>query len=838
MLDRQKRSPYAFLRPQSSELEDGVQVVRGQQNLSFYDAGESARHTTESVTFKPDVDTSAGLGEFLSRPVAINSFSWAEGSTTPLQANFRPWTLFFNTPSIKNKLSNFARLRCKLHLRFVVNASPFYYGAMRVNYCPIDGGDRDTYVTPGDQIKFSQMPGDFLYPADMSSFEMELPFLWPQSWLDIGDIASFTRMGRLTYLLYSTLRSANGATSSNVNITCYAWASEVELAGLTSGLALQGDEYDTEGLISGPATAIANVAGKLKSAPIIGDMARATEMGAKLVGGVASLFGYSNPPVVHDAQPFFPKSFHGFATTEIGVPLDKLTIDPKNEVTVDKTVTGAPSRDELVISDMAARKCFVTGTLWTDAYAPGTQLIVVPVTPRCYQSTAATSQNLIHQTPSALVASMFSQWRGSMIYTLRFVKSRYHTGRVQISWDPDQVPGTNSETTTVTRIVDLQTETEVEFVIPYKAQTPWLQTTGFPTNWAITPAGAITYNEFAHNGAIKVTVLNELTGPSSSQQIDILVFQRAGPDIQFAVPNDLPSTYSFLSIQSDNYDDTSVSQLTDVAPIAVAPTVVAVTTGETIASLRTILHRSSLHHIGYMGDAGNNPAAFPLRQLYQHVNYIPRFPTDIGFTQNGVNQALSLVPSTAQYQYGPMHPLNWITNCFAGYRGGIVHHYNIVANGQALPDSLSAVRDPRTHILFPGTRAPNRYSQGNGTIYGNELSSFTQLNIGGTTIIPSGQRGMGLTNTNTQSALSVITPQYSRWKFRPAYVVGRDTIGSGNEIESVRVNVMSRGGMSTAATDDGWPVLYVYMAGAVDFDPIFFIAVPTMYEFSRRTPVT
>lgn len=811
-----------------------MQVVRGQQNLSFYDAGESARHTTESVTFKPDVDSSAGLGEFLSRPVAINSFSWAEGSTTPLQANYRPWQLFFNTTSIKNKLSNFARLRCKLHLRFVVNASPFYYGAMRVNYCPIDGGQRDVYVTPGDQIKFSQMPGDFLYPADMTSFEMELPFLWPQSWLDIGDNSSFAKMGQITYLLYSTLRSANGTTSSNVNITCYAWASDVELAGLTSGLALQGDEYDTQGLISGPATAIANVAGKLKSAPIIGDMARATEMGAKLVGGVASLFGYSNPPVVHDAQPFFPKSFHGFATTEIGVPLDKLTIDPKNEVTVDKTVTGAPSRDELVISDLAARKTFLTGTLWTDAYTPGTQLMVVPVTPRYFQQTSATNQALIHQTPSCLVAAMFSQWRGSMIYTLKFVKTRYHTGRVQISWDPDQVPGTNSETTTVTRIVDLQTETEVEFVIPFKAQTPWLRTTGYATNWAITTGGTITYNDLDHNGAFKVTVLNELTGPSSAQQIDILVFQRAGPDIQFSVPNDLPPTYSFLSVQAETIEDGQVDQLANVAPIALAPTVAAVTTGETIASVRTLLHRSSLHHIGYLGNA-NLSGNFQAKGAYVHVNYVPRFPTDIGFSANGINLATTLVPNSGQYQFGPMHPLNWITNCFAGYRGGIVHHYNVVANGQPLPDALYAVRDPRTHIIGSGAAA-NRFSILNTTSQPSTLSARTQQTQSGVLIIPSGQRGMGLTNANTQSALSVITPQYSRWKFRPAYTQGRDTLGSSDEIESVRVSAICRGGMTGVSTDEGWPILSVYMAGAVDFDPIFFIAVPTMYTFATRNP--
>jgi hypothetical protein len=133
-------------------------------------------------------------------------------------------------------------------------------------------------------------------------------------------------------------------------VTCYAWATDVELAGLTSGLVLQGDEYDKAGPISGPATAIASVASKLTDTPIIGSLARATEIGARAVGGIASLFGYSNPPVLNDVMPYQPKAFHSFAAVETGVPMDKLTLDPKNEITVDKSVTGAKPDDELVIS--------------------------------------------------------------------------------------------------------------------------------------------------------------------------------------------------------------------------------------------------------------------------------------------------------------------------------------------------------------------------------------------------------------------------------------------------------------------------------------------------------
>jgi len=586
---------------------------------------------------------------------------------------------------------------------------PHFIMVLSVCYCPVDATFRD--VEEGqelDRIKFSQMPGDFIYPQDMTSFEMELPFLNPDSWIDTVDTEEFTRMGRVTYLLYTTLLSANGAVSSNVNVSCYAWATDVELAGLTTGLAIQADEYEKPGIISGPATAVADVAAKLTDAPVIGPFARATEIGARAVGGIASLFGYSNPPVINDAMPYMPKAFHGLSSVETGVPLDKLSLDPKNEITVDKTVTGAKKDDELVVTHFCGRKTYVIRTPMTEANAPGTQLLRLPVTPRNYRQALNTSGNKIQHTPAAHVACMFSQWRGSMIYTFKFVKSRYQTGRVQISWDPNTVPLTNAETTTMTRIVDLQYETEVEFAIPYKASRPWLRTTGYANNWAVTSDGTITFDSQAHNGVIRMTVLNELTGPSASSVIDILVFARGGSDLEFAEPNE-PPQWSFLNVQSEEV----VEQLVDVGSENRPLGTNAITVGETIASLRTLLHRANFHHRSLLGNPYSADGVFFTNGLKNLVNFIPRFPTGYGFTPDGVNYATQILAPNGkvQFQYSPNTTLNWLGNCFVGYRGGIVHHFNVISNGQPRVESLTVERDPRTHILDnPPRQAINRFT--------------------------------------------------------------------------------------------------------------------------------
>jgi hypothetical protein len=831
-LQEKPQSFFSFLSVQSEELEDGTAQLQQQENLVFADAGMGEYVSAPSLSYRPDVDKAAGLGSFLSRPVLIDEFSWTEGDTLVPQRSYQPWDLYFNTASIKRKLENYARIRAKLHLKFVVNASPFYYGAMRVCYCPIDAAVRSVYHSAGDQIKFSQMPGGFIYPQDMTSFELELPFLVPHAWLDITDRSEFQTMGDVDYILYSVLRSANGATGQNVTISCYAWASDVELAGLTTGLAMQADEYDSAGPISGPATAIANVASKLSSAPVIGSLARATEIGARTIGGIASLFGYSNPPVIDDVQAFAPKAFHSFASVETGVPMDKLTIDPKNEVTVDKTVTGASSDDELVISHFAGRRSFLTGCAWTDAYTPGTQLFRFPVTPRNWDTHAGVGQAYLNETPASHLGAMFSQWRGGMEYTLKFVKTRYHTGRVAISWDPCQASSGDFSSTTMTRIVDLQMETEVTFVIPYKAQDPWLKTNNIASNWAITPAGTVFVDSDSFNGYVRVTVLNELTGPANTQTIDVLLFCNGAKDLSFSVPNELP-LWSFLAAQSETVDDV----LAPIAAITIPADTNAVTVGETIASLRTLLHRTNFYHREYMGNPYSASGVFYTSGLATLVNYIPRFPTDFGYSVWGVNYGLSLGSVKTPFQYSPNTTLGWVTNCFAGYRGGIVHQYNVIDGGKDIVDSLTAERDPRNHLLDVRPRqAINRFTL--------LTTSSVPSGLARTTITTSfavnrgtwGQRGMAITNANTQSALSVVTPQYSKWKFRPAYGTNRDLYDGKGEVESIKLTATVKGGMPSTILDDGWPVVDIYVAGGVDFDPIFFICVPTLFSYTTVVP--
>lgn len=822
---------------QSEELAEGTLKARTQENLKFVDAGMKETIMAPGLgPFSPDSDEGARLGNFLSRPVEIDSYNWT-GASTGVVRDLHPWTLYFSDPAVKRKLDNYKLLRCKLHLKFVVNASPFYYGSMRACYNPLDSG-LDDFLVQASQIKLSQTPGVYLEPAVMTSSEMQLPFVWPNSWLDVASEQEFYKMGRLQYIVYSGLRSANGVGAPSVRITLYAWAEDVELAGLTSASSLQSDEYVKVGPISGPASAVADVASRLGDVPVIGPFATATAIGANAVAGVARLFGFSNPPVISDVMPYAPKAFHSFSSVDTSVPMDKLALDPKNEVTVDNSVTGAGDDDPLLLQPLLERESFVQGTGWSDASAPGTILWSAPVTPIIVDQSVVSGVNVVkHYTPAAYFGKMFRFWRGGMTYRFRFIKSRYHTGRVQIVWDPHGLPGADFATTTNSRIVDVQVEDEVVITIPYKQSAAWLKTTEILNNYSNGPAPLLTYDPLAHNGYIQVRVLNTLTGPATAQNLDILVYASMSPDAEMSVPNKLPGNLSMFQIQSAEVE---VEDITGSATTHVTPGVSLVTVGESVSSLRTLLHRSSFVQQEVVGDPKTGASTYVLDGHQTNCNYFPRIPRLQGYDSFfGTSWGSRVVGSNASpYNYTTTHPIPWVINCFAGYRGSVVHHFNVETNGTELASYISAERDDRTWILNGLINARNRFTT--TQVPGNP-SALARFAVNSTSSIDhrvGGQRGMALTNSATQTAMSVVSPQYSAWRFRPAFEPIRDLYpadtGRG-ELESVRLDVALR--RTVVGSNSAWPLVSHYVAAGVDFNPVYFVCTPTLFTYNYAPSV-
>lgn len=790
------------------------------ENIVFHDAAISDKVVLGSLDgdYDQDGDSAAQLGEFLKRPVRIANYAWSQGGG--FAQSITPWSLYFSDTFIRRKLENYGKIRCKLHLKFLINASPFHYGSVRACYFPL-GDARSTFVSSGDLLPFSQTPGVYIEPQNMTSAEMVLPFVWQHNWLEITKLTDFQRMGTLNLQEYAALQSANGATSG-CSILIYAWAEDVELMGPTTIGSLQSDEYAvTNGVISEPATAIANIASKVKNVPFIGDFAMATEIGARAVGGIAKLFGYSNPPVIEDVQPFQSKTFHAFANVETRMPIDKLCIDPKNEVSVSPHISGVEEEDPLVITDLVTRESYVNGFTWTGAQATDTLLWSAVVNPHY----AFLNGGYRTMPPMTYLSPNFRFWRGSIIFKFKFIKTRFHKGRVLISWDPngDITGNPDTETITFSRVVDLEQEEEVEFAVPYKATSPMLEVVPFGSFPATNSTAAVpgyVYDSRWYNGTITMRIQTSLTGPTTSTNINVLTYVKAGDDFEFAAPQQ-------LTIGTTTRDPAGIVQSEEVISqdvLSKQDKLALITTGETICSMRPLMHRT---HFSGLFCAGKYAGTYGLQVATNHFYPVPpgvgrtTMSSQIGYARAAVD--------TYNYNFVANNPIDWMLDAFVGYRGSMVLHANPVAQGNNVVQvgSLSAAR------------YYNSITHNSNTVDTIVLSASVDDAISRFGILsgpPLTGAGLSLTNPATQAALSVNVPQYIPYRFNVAFHTQRGTNRKTNAL--FNDNILVRTVFNTNAvvlSEESWPVLEIYQSAGVDFAPFMFLCTPRVWETALPT---
>lgn len=355
--------------------------------------------------------------------------------------------------SVKYKLNNFAFIQCTLKLKIMINASPFYYGSMGAFYQPLPNFTPSTIISSASTQSFiprSQRPCVWLNPQHNEGAVMSLPFFWLKNWLNAQSAGDMTNMGTLDFVNYTTLQSANGVTGTGVSVSVYAWAEDVKLSGPSIGLAVQADTMEVQadeygqGPVSRVSSAVSKVAGRLKTVPVIGQFATATELGASAVSTVAKLFGFTNVPVIEDTVSMRSDPFPKLATTEIGYPIEKLTIDSKNELTIDGSALGLPPGDEMAISTIVQKSSYLASTTWDTATAVDTILFTSVVTPVLMdQDTTSALGTKLYTTPMAWVSNLFNNWRGDIIFTFKVVASPFHKGRLRISFDPSGYAGLN-----------------------------------------------------------------------------------------------------------------------------------------------------------------------------------------------------------------------------------------------------------------------------------------------------------------------------------------------------------------------------------------------------------
>jgi len=821
------------------------------QNVAFTEQHEPYLYDTEAPvdpTRNLQCTDDATLDNFFSRPIKVAEYEW--GVTNNFWQQLNPWSAFFENPRVINRIVNYNLLRAKLKMKLVINGSGFHYGRALASYKPMhtfDDLSEDVFTQEYDAIQASQLPHVYLNPTTSQGGEITAPFFWNKNWLSIPD-GEWGDMGNLTIRGLGSLEHANGA-NDRCTISIFVWAEDVELAVLTSAepeaLTAQSgteiDEANAKGLISGPATAIASTAAKLTNIPRIAPFAKATEIGANAVSDMAKLFGLSAPPLTKTPDPYTPRAVSTMANSTLPQTINKLSLDDKQELSIDPRIAGIGGADALNIKEIAKRESYIGKFVWAEGTAPETAIGSIRVDPCIFQQSIRSAKVAFHFPPCAVAAMPFKYWTGTMRYRFMIACSSFHKGRLKVVYEPNSL-ASNEYNTNYVQIVDLADRTDFTIEVgngqPNTLLTHCDPGVAAPAD-VFAPGSGVMSREDYGNGTITLSIVNELTSPTTAtQSLDIYCFVSAGEDFECFVPDGKFQQFVFkpqsgLALNSDfepqsgSLVEQSVTLHADgmnaqeeSAPLqniadSLGPTkhhhdmLNLVYTGEKIQSFRQLLKRFNLHTTGGIIEANNKD--------FEIGGAMPMFP----FLRGTVDGAVHERDGNIRYNFCNTVLLHWITYSFAGWRGGI--RWKITKSGSAIYGELMHGEAEMGDVGVLAYEYFGRQITPIGNIHDAAQRTVVDYNITGNprvggAVLP-GVKGKIYTSGAVNPTMEFEVPYYNQKRFSPAKVENRTGLAIHEPNFNWRIN--DRGSTSVCYN--------MHCAAGEDFQCYFWTGLPVMY---------
>jgi len=533
-----------------NEIKEGIPdpaVLDIRQNLQ--DMGGTMPEVTDagiSTYLRMGQDEDLSISEFFSRPVEIDSFNWNVGD--PFFVTYQLWDLYTLNPAVRAKLRNYAYLSGDLHVRIVVSGSPFHFGKFLCSYQPypqrninIVNYNATMVVDPTScrplYINYlSQAAGAIVGDVKNNKpIDMICPFistknmfrLYNSSPLQIAPTTSYEdcEYAGALFLVSINDLSIESSTSIDVAFQLYVWLENVELGCTTAtqvGITTESDER-VVGPVQRVASSMAHVMGVLQQIPFIRSFAMPSVDLFNGISGVASLFGWSKPTVI--VEPIYVKNepFRCGAQCGGGETLKKISVDPRQELTVDPRIVGV-DHDELVITNISSIKSYLTTFDWTVADARLTFPIwTCLVTPQLTTNYADETNRFFQPTAMAFAAAPFEYWHGTIRYHFEIVCSNFHRGKLAIYYEPnlaqvDIISVDIALNKNFMQIIDIQQTQDVEICVEWAQPRAWqmVQSAGLLGDYYASNEDTFAPTGLSYlygNGFIGVVPFTELTGP-------------------------------------------------------------------------------------------------------------------------------------------------------------------------------------------------------------------------------------------------------------------------------------------------------------------------------------
>jgi hypothetical protein len=844
---------------QPSSAGDVKSITRQQQ---FVFADDKEGHSVIIPSAVDDVrsakdETFAKFEDFFSRPLKLNAYNWPVGGN--LFADINPWDDYLEHPVIVNRINNYKMFRGTLCFKIVVSGTPFHFGRAIAAYQPLHRYDDVNNYAALDRdtlVRITNLPKIFIDPSDSTGGYMEVPFFYHRDSVNVT-VREWINLGNILIRTINPLKHANDGTDV-VTVTTFAWMKDVQLSGITSidTSALQPqmgeiDEANKEGVVSGPATKVAGMAAAMGKVPYIGPYANATAAMATGTAAMAKLFGMSRPPLTKAPEPLKPKPFSSMALTTVPDASERLTVDDKQEMSIDPRISGTSSNvDPLSIANIVSHESWFQTFTWAKSGAPEGFLFNCRVTPMIWRANGDTN----YLTATAFAALPFNSWSGSLEFRFQVVCSKMHNGKLRINYDPNYASASDAThsqyLTSYSKIIDLKHTSDCTISVPM-AQPQTFKEMLVPGLDAATEIHSTTRftndPQFAHNGTLSVWIQNDLTTPNdlANNDVEVNVYVKGGPDLTFRDPTnrlgyfaiapfgfgaqsgELQAQLGEIHNEGDLKEDNAPTQdsCVDMTAGNMPARVGEVYYGEIIDSFRPLLKRFN-HH-----ERMTNTTA----TAFEWESYFRRtiFPRLKGPMPNAVTPAVG-----GNWNFVNFTLLNYITLGFAGSRGSI--RWKFVPTVHFVQQSKLSIE--QRNVRFGVTDlVVDDVAAGTQGLFSAELARMAVLKDGDAIDAYTGLAGGAVTQSSVNHTLEVDFPYYSVWRFEPGCRTNYEVrdLDYDRGYPNTRVYHLTMSSGRHPSTDGTQTSEYIdtYVAAGEDYTVYFFTGAPPL-RYWANPPAT
>lgn len=491
-------------------------------------------------------DEEWNIADMVTKPLRIASIKWAAQekgsvilSVTIPQSAFKATGNAIEMQAIPHKSFTFQRSGWTIKIQ--INGTRFHLGRLWFFIEPFPKNRKRNRNFNLQQVL--QYPGVMIDASSNAIHELDVPFVAPQLFSDTFADPDDMGIATLHCMVINKLDYSEGA-ATTLNVTVWEAAKNPAFHVPTYIHAYealpQGVVETIQDFIRPIGQPIADIAKWIVglAKPLLGDPNRDKPV-------------IPAPPVTVHNRMVGPLS-HGRGLD----PSERLCLDPSVNTAHPPEFTGTTG-DEMSLKLLTTIASILTQFRWSNDSEVGTSVFTATVSPMVCEYTETILDRKNSSEPKAHVQGTINKreykptmlayssvpfcfWNGGIKYTFQFVATQFHSGRLMAAFFPRHhaaAPTIEEAFSQPNIIMDLQERNEFEFVVPYNAAYPALQT------GSLKKINAGRSEDF-DLGILVVFVLNHLVRPDNiPTAIDVNVLVQGADDFQLMVPRAPLSSY-------------------------------------------------------------------------------------------------------------------------------------------------------------------------------------------------------------------------------------------------------------------------------------------------------